>query len=428
MDRREMIAGLGGALTVGLAGARHGPGQRAPTIAQPAAFPRKADFRIEPRVTYLNAAFTHPIPLVAVDAARRAAEARGTLRPAAPPTGRGGVPGAPNPRAQFAALIGAKPTEVAYVSSTSAGENLVVRALGLDHRRDGNVVTDGLHFEGALMHLAELGKRGLDVRVVPPSADGRVTLGALDRVIDRNTRLVQVSAVAMYNGFRHDLKAICDLAHSRGAMVYADVVHLVGAAPFQVRESGVDFAATSSFKWLMGDFGLGFLYVSEAALDRIERPVVGYYQAPSLHAHYPPFGFAPGASDYRAVTYDIPRTAAGMFEMGTLTGSTEVNVALLAASLGYVQTLGPAAIHAHRLPLLERLQDEVPKLGFRAMTPREDMVGVVTFAREHLGSSDVAGRLLAAGVNVRLADHWMRVSPSVYNDMEDVERLLAALK
>ena len=51
------------------------------------------------------------------------------------------------PKALFAELINAKPSEIAYVSSTSAGENLVVQALGLDRRFDGNVVTDGLHFE-----------------------------------------------------------------------------------------------------------------------------------------------------------------------------------------------------------------------------------------------------------------------------------------
>src|SRR5262245_11111004 len=131
-------------------------------------FPRKEDFAIDEGYTYINAAYTHPIPRVAVAAARRAAEGRGRLR--APV--QGATP--PNPRALFAELINAKPTEIAYVSSTSEGENLVVRALGLDHRFDGNVVTDGLHFEGAIMHLLELKKRGLDVRVVQPTKDFRV--------------------------------------------------------------------------------------------------------------------------------------------------------------------------------------------------------------------------------------------------------------
>jgi selenocysteine lyase/cysteine desulfurase len=362
---------------------------------------------------------------VSVEAARRAAEARGTLRPTPPPSGRGGGSGTPNPRAQFADLIGAKPSEIAYVSSTSDGENLVVRALGLDHRFDGNVVTDGLHFEGAIMHLLELRSRGLDVRVVEPTKDFRVSLADLAGAMDRNTKLVEVSSAAMYNGFQHDLKAVCDLAHDRGALVYADIVHTAGAEPFDVKASGVDFAACSSFKWLMGDFGLGFLYVKESVLPRLTRPVVGYYQAPNLDANYPP-NLPTGA--YRPVEYSYgPPTAASYFEMGTLTGSAMANLALLSSSLAYVKALGPANIQAHRIPLIRRLQQEVPRFGFVSVTPPDATGGNVSFARKGLADSDVPGRLAAAKVNVRLGRDWMRLSPSVYNDMGDVERFLAAL-
>jgi len=380
---------------------------------------------IEEGYTYLNAAYTHPIPRVSVEAAQRAAEGRGTLRPTASPSGRGGASSAPNPRALFAELINAKPTEVAYVSSTSAGENLVVRALGLDHRRNGNVVTDGLHFEGAIMHLLELRKHGLDVRVVQPTKDFRIDIRDLDRAMDRNTKLVEVSSAAMYNGFQHDLKAVCDLAHSRGAYVYADIVHTAGAEPFDVKASGVDFAACSSFKWLMGDFGLGFLYAREEVLSKIQRPVVGYYQAPNLDAHYPP---NLPVGEYRPVEYSYgPPTAASMFEIGTLTGSTMTNLALLASSLTYVKSLGVANIQAHRLPLIRKLQAEVPRLGFTAVTPPDATGGNVSFARKGLAESDVPRRLAAAKVNVRLGRDWMRLSPSVYNDMSDVDRFLEAL-
>ena len=56
----------------------------------------------------------------------------------------------PLPKVAFAALINAKPSEIAYVPNTSTGENLVVNGLGLDRDLRGNVVTDALHFEGAL--------------------------------------------------------------------------------------------------------------------------------------------------------------------------------------------------------------------------------------------------------------------------------------
>ena len=269
------------------------------------AFPRRADFAIAPATTYLNAAYTHPIPRVSSEAARVAAERRAAALPAEPDRA--------SPKQLFARLINAKPSEIAHVSSTSAGENLVMRALGLDHRFDGNVVTDGLHFEGALMHLDTLKRKGLDVRIARPTDDGRVELRDLERLIDRRTRLVQVSAAAMYNGFRHDLRAIADLAHAQGALVYVDLVHLAGAEPFDVAASGIDFAACSSFKWLMGDFGLGFLYARESAWDRIERPVVGYYQAAEIDQHVPPF-LPAGAHD--PVEYAFARGAAGHLRDG----------------------------------------------------------------------------------------------------------------
>ena len=244
-------------------------------------FPRKDDFIIDEGYTYINAAYTHPIPKVALEAARRTAESRGSLHiPAA--AGRGGGRGAGaqsnNPKAIFAELIGAKPTEIAYVPSTSFGENLAVQSLGLHKRYDGNVVTDGLHFEGALMHLLELKKRGLDVRIVKPTKDARIDMKDLEKAVDKNTRLIEISSAAMYNGFEHDLKAVSDLAHAHGALVYADIIHSAGTGPFDITASGVDFAACSTFKWLMGDFGIGFLYVREERARQDRATVIGYME------------------------------------------------------------------------------------------------------------------------------------------------------
>jgi selenocysteine lyase/cysteine desulfurase len=380
-------------------------------------FPRKSDFVIDPGCTYLNGAYTHPIPKVSMEAARRAAQGRGTLPPPA-----GGPSNAP--KALFAALINAKPSEVAYVSSTSAGENLVVQALDLHRRFDGNVVTDGLHFEGALLHLLELKKQGLEVRIVKPTKDCRIDVKDLEKAVDKNTRLIEVSSASMYNGFQHDLEAVCDLAHANGALVYADIIHSAGAEPFDVKALGVDFAACSTFKWLMGDFGIGFLYAREDLLDRVRRPVMGYYQAPDLEQFFPP-DLPPG--EYVPVTYGLQKSATGMFESGTLTGSVAMNVALLSASLNYITALGVANIQAHRQPLIKKLQQEVPRLGFTPVTPPESTGPIVTFARPNLAATDIPKKLQAAGVNVRMAAHWMRVSPSIYNDMRDVERFLDVL-
>src|SRR6476619_4976329 len=124
-----------------------------------AGLPRKQDFDLTDGFTYLNAAYTHPIPRPAADATRAYLAQRNKLAMPRPGSGGGAGTGF-NAKALFAELINAKPSEIAYVPNTSTGENLVVSALGLDRPTKFNVVTDWLHFDGALVHLLELQRAG----------------------------------------------------------------------------------------------------------------------------------------------------------------------------------------------------------------------------------------------------------------------------
>ena len=419
-NRREVLTGVGlvvAGLTAPRIEAVSDARAQGESTSQ-AGWPRKADFNIEPGYTYINAAYTHPIPKVSLAAAREAAERRGTLHARQP--GSHGF----DPKGVFAELIGAHVDEIAYVPSTSFGENLVTQSLGLHERYDGNVVSDGLHYEGALMHLLELKKKGLDVRVVKPTSEFRIDMRDLEKVVDRNTRLIEVSSVAMYNGFEHDLKAVADLAHAHGAYVYADIIHSAGCGPFDIAATGIDFAACSTFKWLMGDFGVGFLYARREVLQKLDRPVVGYVEG-DVEAFYPP-DLPPGP--YAPIAYHFENSAAGFFEPGTsgFVGSA-VSSALLTASLNYIKELGLESIKAHRQPLLTRLREAVPRLGFKLVTPPEATGGNITFEKHDVYKSGLPQKLEAAKVNVRFSRHWMRLSPSVYNDMQDVERFLSVL-
>ena len=420
-NRRSVLAGFGAAAVAatGLGQSRKsGSRDDGDALTSASAWPRKADFNIEPGYVYLNAAYTHPIPKVAVAAARAAAARRGSLPPPTPGEEQA------DPKALFAALIGADTTEIAYVPSTSFGENLVTESLGLHERFHGNVVTDGLHFEGALMHLLELKKKGLDVRVVKPTPEFRIDMKDLERVVDRDTRLIEISSVAMYNGFEHDLKAIADLAHAHGAYVYADIIHSAGCGPFDITATGVDFAACSTFKWLMGDFGVGFLYVRRQVQQRLDRPVVGYVEG-DVTAFYPP---NLPSGPYVPITYSFDKSASALFEAGTSGYMGDaVSRALLAASLTYIRQLGLTNIKAHRQPLLRRLREEVPRFGFTVVTPPESTGGNITFAKQDVFKSPLPAKLQAANVNVRFSHHWMRLSPSVYNNMNDIERFLGVL-
>ena len=373
-------------------------------------FPRKRDFALLPGHTYINGAYIHPMPVATADNVRKYAQSRS--QPDGESWERIDI------KSEFAALIHAKPAEIAFIPNTSTGENLVVNGLGLPGS-GGNVVTDAFHFEGALIHLKALQAQGLDLRIVKPR-DWRIDLRDMERVIDRQTKLVEISHVAMFTGFEHDLKAVCDLAHAHGALVYVDVAQSAGCTPLDVKATGVDFCACSSFKWLMGDFGLGFLYAREDLLGRIaHRSQYGYYQAAGMATHFLPFD-SPGPDP---LTFEWSTTAAGYFEVGSQANGA---LAALSKSLPYLRKLGVANIEAHRQPLLRRLEREMPRLGFQPITPPGSKSALMSFAVPN--TAPYASRLKQANVNVRVGERFIRVSPSVYNDMSDIERFLEAVK
>ena len=375
--------------------------------------PAKADFPVAEMQSYLNNAKWHPLSAPSMRAIQRYLEFKMQS-----PLESGDSNGAMqrDVKASFANLIHAKPSEISFIPSTMVGENLVASGLEIS-RNQGNVVTDALHFEGSIYLYRELEKKGLDLRMVMPR-DWRIDVRDIEKVMDRKTKLVALSLVSMNTGFLHDLKSVCDLAHAHGAYVYADIVQAAGAIPVDVRSTGVDFCACASYKWLMGDMGLGFLYVREDLLERMHRSQYGYRQMTRFQDHIFPFD-PPGD---KPATYEQASDAAGHFEVGTLSNTT---VACLSHSLKYIQQIGVPNIQAHTQTLTQRLQKELPRLGFRSLTPLESAGPIVTVVVQD--PVDVTARLNRAKVNVKLSGHLMRISPSVYNDHHDIDSLLNAL-
>jgi selenocysteine lyase/cysteine desulfurase len=363
---------------------------------------------------YLNGAYMHPLSRAAAQAQRGFLDAR-LINAGADKVDMGGD------RARAMAALGrllhADRDELAWIPSTMFGENLVLNGLGIAHSRQ-RVVTDAYHFNGSLFMYMELAKRGLDVQVVRPH-DHRIRLEDLDKAITPGTRLLALTLVSSVNGFQHDLKAVCDLAHSRGALVYADLIQAAGNTPIDLHHSGVDFAASATYKWLMGDFGLGVLYARRASQDALRQMVWGYRQEGETVSHLLPFD-PPGEPPLQTQAIG---GLAGKIEVGTLNNAA---AAALATSLELLERIGVAAIHAWRQPLLARLHEAIPRLGFDAMTPPDSGSALVSFAQRDVGER-LAPKLKAAGVAVTLYRNYLRVSPSFYNGNDDVERLIQAL-
>ena len=319
----------------------------------------------------------------------------------------------------FGALVGAAPDELCFIQSTTMGENLALRALGVPEG-GGRIVTDALHFFGSFYTYGELAKAGMDVVTLPMTREGRIDVQAMAAAVNDKTRLVAISHVSTTNGFEHDLKAVCDLAHAHGAYVYADIVHGAGSTPLDLRAAGVDFAASSSYKWLMGDFGLGFLYVRKEVQAKIARPWWGYHQVGGRFVTHT-FPFDPPGE--RAADYGYDPGAAGKFAMGT---TSWTGVVQLEHSLGWIRELTVPAIMAYRQPMANAVQTELRRRGYEPMTPLGSRTPLVAFALKDARAK--LGDLLAKGnLRMTVSANRFRVSLSVFNDMNDVDRLLEVL-
>ena len=235
LDRRSFLT----TTAAGLAALPSARGMTLPAEEDPLGV--RADFPITRNLTFLATSWIGPMPRVVRDVAVEYVDekmywADSRLR----------LEKKEMTRTAFAELFGAKPEEVALLSGTGDAENIVTR--GLDLKAGDNVVIDDLHFTSSIVLYRHLEKdKGVELRVVPEK-NGRSPLEEFEARIDEKTRLVSVAWVSNRNGYRHDLRALTELAHANGALVFTDAVQAIGTFPANLNELGVDFLVAGAYK------------------------------------------------------------------------------------------------------------------------------------------------------------------------------------
>ena len=316
----------------------------------------------------------------------------------------------------FAALINAQPREIAFARSAVEAESNLLNGMG-EYLADGNITTNDLHYNAALYNYKMRQMDGLEVRIVK-NRDWQIDIGDMARAIDDRTRLVAVTLVSNVNGYLSDIKALSDLAHAHGAYIYVDIIQGAGAVPIDVRAMGIDFAACSAFKWLMGVKGFGFLYVRETLQGSVAKPT---QHCGGVTFHYPPWSETP-ASDADLIAF-TPVSGPTMYEVSY---PSYEGVVSAQESLRYIQRLGIDHIRAHARELTDRLQKELPAMGYPSITPKGNESPIVAFAVDDPVAT--TEKLKSADVHVAMRfGNKMRISPSVFNNHQDIDRLLAAL-
>ena len=179
------------------------------------------------------------------------------------PSGTDYGEGRANSKKLFAEVIGADASEIAFVPSATTGINTAFSMIPFN--KGDNVVLSDLSYPMGAMIVNRQRLNGVKPRFVK-NMDGEVDLGEWEKAIDDSTKAVMVDQTAWLNGCLYDLKPIAEIAHDHGAYLVIDATQSAGGHVWDVHAEGVDFLATSTYKWLLGSpypNNVGFLYVRE---------------------------------------------------------------------------------------------------------------------------------------------------------------------
>ncbi len=307
-------------------------------------------------------------------------------------------------RDKFARLVSVSSDEIGFLYATTEGENIVARQIGLE--RGDNVVVDELHYSTSYIlykHLEET--LGIELRIARQRG-GAVPNSEFERLVDARTRLISVAWVSHQNGFRHDMKGLGELAHAHGAYLYTDAVQAVGMFPTQLGETGIDFLASGTYKWLLAGYGVAPFFVRRELLDRVRPDRVGALQDEEE------------LGDYRYRLYKGARA----FEYATLAFDA---VYQLGAALDYLARVGVERIGKHTIALAQRLRSGLVERGLRVLTPPHNASSIVSFV--HGRDPDTVRAIMEEnGIKVSFREDGtqIRAGIALFNNAADIDRLL----
>ena len=368
----------------------------------------RALFPITERAVYLNHAAVSPPPtttIQAVEAQLRDVHENGSLN------FHSWLAVKERARELLAQLLGARPEQVAFVRNTSDGLSTV--ANGLAWKSGDNIVTFSREFPSNIYPWLRVRDAfGVDVRMCE-ERDGRVDLDELERLIDDCTRVVAISQVQFASGFRTDLERLGRLARQRDALLVVDVIQALGVVPVNVEAELVDVAAGAGHKWLLSPEGVGYLYLSDRARERIQPTLVGWVSVPNPEDY---LNFEQG------------------WNRGTLAWETGTGPAALIhgfkASLELPHQYGSARIADYLEELTDYLCDRVRTKAYEVVSsraPGEKSQIVCIRHRGALSAMALYAHLKQQNIITAPRGDRLRIAPHLYNTLKEIDQFIESL-
>jgi selenocysteine lyase/cysteine desulfurase len=366
-------------------------------------------FDIPEDIAYLNCAYLGPLSKASVAAGREAAARK------AHPWEIGSedfFTDTEIARGLFARLIGAEDDDVAIIPAASYGVSVAARNLPL--ARGQNVVVLAEQFPSNVYAWREsASSAGARVVSVERPADGDLT-GAVLEHLDERTAIVALPHCHWADGALLDLESIGQRCRELGASLVLDVTQSAGAMPLDVASIQPDFLVAACYKWLLGPYNTGFLYV---APHRQEGVPLEFNWRARLGSE----NFA-GLVNYQ----DSYLPGARRFDVGECANFHSVPTVI--AALGQILEWGVPQIATTLAARTADLAERAAALGLECLDPsrRAGHFLGLRFARGL--PEGLLQALNSANVYVSVRGNTLRITPHLYNDDADADRLMRALK
>jgi len=365
-------------------------------------------FPITNRAIYLNHAAVSPLPTPTVEAIESQLK---DVRDNGSINFRSWIAVKERARSLLAELLSARPEQVAFMRNTS--DSLSTVANGLDWRTGQNVVTFRREFPANIYPWLRLRNIfGVEVRMCE-ERDGRVDMEELENLVDENTRVIAISHVQYASGFRADLERLGRIARKRDALLVVDVIQSLGVLPLNVEAELVDVAAGASHKWLLGPEGVGYLYLSDRARERLQPTLVGWTSVPN-------------PEDYNNFDQEW-NTGTLAWETGT--GPTAL-IHGLNASLELLKATGTERIAAYLETLSNCLCDNLSSKNYRVISARDLGRKSQIVCIQHRGgvsAMELYAQLKSNNIITAPRSDRLRIAPHFYNSFDEIDKLVSAL-
>ena len=177
---------------------------------------------------------------------------------------------------KLADFIQASPEEVVLTHNTTEGINFVTS--GLDMKAGDEVIVSNLEHPSAINPWRLKQKRcGIVIKEVPfglPPKSVDEIVGSIAAAITPRSQIISLGHTVFITGLITPLKELSRMAHEKGLLVLADSAHGLGMLDLNMKELGIDFFASSPYKWLGAPTGIGLLFVRKEAQDRLWPTIV----------------------------------------------------------------------------------------------------------------------------------------------------------